>query len=51
MRLTAVVDGTERHVTIPAHDPLKVGTVSGILNDVAVQLRKSRREIELDLFG
>jgi len=35
MRLTTTERG-EHHVTVPAHDPLRVGTVAGILGDVAV---------------
>jgi predicted RNA binding protein YcfA (HicA-like mRNA interferase family) len=31
----------QRHVTIPAHDPLKLGTLAAILGDVASP--KSRR--------
>ena len=26
---------TQHHVTVPAHDPLKVGTLAAIVNDVA----------------
>ncbi len=33
MRLTAMVLGAEVHVTVPAHSPLKVGTVGRILNE------------------
>ena len=32
IRLTAD-QPSQHHVTIPAHDPLKVGTLSGILGD------------------
>ena len=38
MRLTSNYRGHEHHVTIPHHDPLKVGTLSGILSDVAAYL-------------
>lgn len=34
MRLTSQVDG-EHHETIPAHDPLKTGTLAAILRSVA----------------
>jgi predicted RNA binding protein YcfA (HicA-like mRNA interferase family) len=34
MRLTSNKNG-EHHITIPRHDPLRVGTLSGILQDVA----------------
>ncbi|MBM4288094.1 MAG: type II toxin-antitoxin system HicA family toxin [Deltaproteobacteria bacterium] len=44
MRLTAAVSG-EHHLTIPKHKPLKVGTLSGILRDVAQYLKISRDEL------
>ena len=34
VRLTTQQDG-EHHVTVPAHDPLKLGTLRGILDGVA----------------
>jgi predicted RNA binding protein YcfA (HicA-like mRNA interferase family) len=34
IRLTGTING-EHHVTIPAHDPLKIGTLSAILSDIA----------------
>ena len=42
---------TQHHVTIPAHDPLKIGTLSGILGDVAAHLKTSREELMQRLFG
>ena len=42
---------TQHHVTVPAHDPLKVGTLSVILNDVAAHLNTSRDDIIRRLFG
>jgi len=41
---------TQHHVTIPAHDPLKVGTLSGILGDVADHLKITRDELMRRLF-
>ena len=42
---------TQHHVTIPAHDPLKLGTLSAILGGVAAH-QKIDRDILLDrLFG
>jgi predicted RNA binding protein YcfA (HicA-like mRNA interferase family) len=37
LRLTTS-ERNQHHVTIPNHDPLKVGTLAGILNDVAAHL-------------
>ncbi|MDW8469016.1 MAG: type II toxin-antitoxin system HicA family toxin [Burkholderiales bacterium] len=33
------------HVTVPLHDSLKVGTLAGILSDVAADLKISREEL------
>jgi len=50
LRLTTT-EGGQHHVTIPNHDPLKVGTLAGILNDVAAHLEISRDELVQRLFG
>jgi predicted RNA binding protein YcfA (HicA-like mRNA interferase family) len=50
IRLTADKP-TQHHVTIPAHDPLKVGTLSAILGDVADHLKITRDELMQKLFG
>ena len=34
IRLTTQLNG-EHHITVPAHDPLKLGTLSAILRDIA----------------
>ena len=34
IRLTTSING-EHHITIPAHDPIKIGTLSAILADIA----------------
>jgi predicted RNA binding protein YcfA (HicA-like mRNA interferase family) len=44
IRLT-LPDSPEHHLTIPAHDPLKVGTLSAILGDVAARLNVSREDL------
>ena len=49
LRLTAS-EREQHHVTIPNHDPLKVGTLAGILSDVAVHLDISRDELIRRLF-
>ena len=43
-------DGGEHHVTIPDHDPLKVGTLNSILRDVAAHLGLAREELLEKLF-
>jgi predicted RNA binding protein YcfA (HicA-like mRNA interferase family) len=49
LRLTADTP-TQHHITIPAHDPLKVGTLAAILDEVAVHLKLSREELLHRLF-
>lgn len=49
IRLTTQKNG-EHHITIPRHDPLKVGTFSAILNDIAKHLEISRDELIDSLF-
>ena len=51
IRLTSRLKSTEHHVTIPRHEPLRVGTLSAILADVASYLETSRSELVADLFG
>ncbi|PWT83808.1 MAG: hypothetical protein C5B58_05905 [Acidobacteria bacterium] len=51
MRLTSNIKGTEHHVTIPAHDPLRVGTFSQILGDVSSYLEMERGSLLHTLFG
>ncbi len=41
----------QHHITIPAHDTLKVGTLSAILSDVAGNLKISREDLTRRLFG
>ena len=50
MRLTTRERG-EHHVTIPAHDELRVGTLEYILASVAHHLGLDRGELALRLFG
>lgn len=51
LRLTRSTDGTEHHVTVPRHDPLRVGTLSAILGDVAAHLGLERAELAAKLSG
>jgi hypothetical protein len=50
MRMTSRSKGTDHHVTIPAHDPLRIGTLSQILNEVATYLELSRDELVEAIF-
>ncbi|MCI0389821.1 MAG: type II toxin-antitoxin system HicA family toxin [Acidobacteria bacterium] len=44
MRLTTRQQG-EHHVTIPCHDPLRVGTLAAILAEVGTHFGLSREEL------
>jgi predicted RNA binding protein YcfA (HicA-like mRNA interferase family) len=50
IRLTVDVPAPHR-ITIPAHDPLKLGTLFAILADVAAHQKVSREELLERLFG
>ena len=49
IRLTTKQNG-EHHITIPLHDPLKVGTFSAVLNEVAKHFSISREDLIKRLF-
>lgn len=50
LRLTTQ-QGGEHHVTIPRHGTLRVGTLAGILADLAAHLGLTRDELLETLFG
>jgi len=50
MRITTYKEG-EHHITVPAHEALRVGTLAGILAEVARHFGLSREEIARRLFG
>ncbi len=49
IRLTTQRNG-EHHVTIPDHDPLKIGTLADILKDIGDHLGLERDELMKELF-
>ena len=49
IRLTSIQKG-EHHITIPNHHPLRVGTLSAILADIAEHLSMTREECLQKLF-
>jgi predicted RNA binding protein YcfA (HicA-like mRNA interferase family) len=49
IRLTTHLNG-EHHITVPAHIPLKVGTLNAILRDVAEHFGLSKDELINQLF-
>ena len=50
LRLSADLPA-QHHVTIPAHDPLKVGTLAAVLAEVAANLKVDRDELLRRLFS
>jgi predicted RNA binding protein YcfA (HicA-like mRNA interferase family) len=50
LRLTATTSTGEHHITIPAHNPLKIGTLAAILADIAVQHGLTRDELLKQIF-
>ncbi len=50
MRLTSTLKGPEHHITIPAHDFLKIGTLNGILDNVAAYLEIEKETLIRELF-
>ena len=51
IRLTSTYKGTEHHLTVPRHKPLRVGTLSSIVNEVAAYLEVEKQNLVDDLFG
>ena len=51
IRVRSTSKGSEHQVTIPAHFSLKIGTLSGILLEVAAYLELSKEALARELFG
>ena len=50
IRLTTQRSG-EHHITIPAHKPLRIGTLNGVLREVAEHFELSRDALVESLWG
>jgi predicted RNA binding protein YcfA (HicA-like mRNA interferase family) len=50
IRLTSTAKGFEHHITIPRHKPLRVGTLSNIVNEIADYLEIERQKLVKELF-
>lgn len=50
LRLTSTFKGTEHHLTIPRHKPLRVGTLSSVVNEAASYLEMERENLIKELF-
>ena len=51
MRLTSTFMGYEHHISVPRHNPLRVGTLDDILGDVAEYLELDQDDLKQELFG
>ena len=51
LRLTSKIRGTDHHITIPTHNPLKIGTLSAVLGEVASYLEMDRSALANELFS
>ncbi|MBC7344749.1 MAG: type II toxin-antitoxin system HicA family toxin, partial [Clostridia bacterium] len=51
MRLTSELKGRPHHITIPNRNPIKIGTLNNILNDVAQYLGVDKSRLIRELFG
>ncbi len=49
IRLTTTQQG-EHHVTIPNHNPIRLGTLSSIITDIANHFKKTKEEIAKEVF-
>jgi predicted RNA binding protein YcfA (HicA-like mRNA interferase family) len=50
IRITTEQKG-QHHITIPNHDPLKIGTLSSIIADIAEHFGKTKNQLLEELFG
>lgn len=42
---------TEHHITVPNHDPIKIGTLSSILADIATYRNQTKDDLIGEIFG
>ncbi len=50
IRVTSLKNG-QHHITIPNHNPIKIGTLNGIISDIAEHFELSKSEIIAELFS
>ena len=51
IRLTGKSKEGEHHITIPNHDPLKIGTLNSILKDISAFLKIPKEDLVKQLFS
>ena len=50
IRLTAKIGEKTHHITIPAHNPIKIGTLNSIINELSEVLQISKDKLIEKLF-
>ncbi|MFA5398964.1 MAG: type II toxin-antitoxin system HicA family toxin [Dehalococcoidia bacterium] len=50
IKITSNIKGAEHHITIPAHNPIRVGTLNNIINDLSVYLEMAKHTLIKELF-
>ena len=45
IRLTLNKENQSFHITIPNHNPIKIGTLNNILNNISAQVKISKQEL------
>ena len=43
--------GGEHHLAIPNHNPLKIGTLNGIVSQLSMHFKLPKEQVLKDLFG
>ncbi len=51
IRLTLSAENKEFHITIPKHDPLRIGTLNNILKDLSIQHEIEKDDLIRQLFA
>ncbi|MDD5089658.1 MAG: type II toxin-antitoxin system HicA family toxin [Candidatus Wallbacteria bacterium] len=51
IRLTRNVKGSRHSITVPAHNPIKVGTLNHILSELTGHLKVEKEYLIFTLFG
>jgi len=51
IRLTSYQQHQEHHITIPNHDPIRIGTLNKILHDIAAYFKTSKEKLIEKLWG
>lgn len=51
IRITRKNEGEEQHITIPNHNPIRIGTLSAILKDVSQHLGISKEDLINKLYS